>query len=919
MSHPTLEETAAALAASEQHDPDRLRPAVAAAEQYVRARTPAGLAEAAVGDLRYALVQAGVAALGGGDPQQIEDALLAARPDSPLTEETLRHAWLVLVDDLARSGEAPPFGGSGGKESWAFTARSRPARFVDVEGQVARVADLFGQGTRVVVVRGPGASSFLAAVRRVLLARHGADALVPPVLPAARDDVAGVLRPYVERAPLEEGLRKALDKLRYGEDLIGVMGRAGDQAPVALLLDDAHLHTRSLLLGAPILLEPSEKRRVLLAVAGPADPADDGPLTEVLADARERELLVEVSLPGLDEAWAGRLLTAAFGEAPAGWAGLLAGVVPAGARAADRLRAAQAWIDAVSDGAGRPASDGEARLRAGFDAAAYLPLHPRASRILAWAALEGDTFHALAVGKVAGRDEDFVEDLLHDDELEIDGQTVGTCDAAVPPGRTIWADLPDGLHPVFRFGDARLVEALRATLEPDERKRVAAGLRDTLLQGYGPASAWQVADRVWRLDVEAGRDRQVQQLLLGGAPLDRIEAGFRRMLPVLGSERPYRLALARLYGAAMEAGGMATATGRIQLADQGFQGAAAAAQRLGRPGQAGEALARLGEVRLALALPQPATQALDVAEQLLTAAKHDRSLARVLLLRAEVKVLEGDLQGAIALLREGIKRLETLKDPGHAALGLIRLGRVLYEAGEVEQGILALDEAIRRGDGGGDPRPAAAARMARAFVHAEQEQLDPAFALLQQAAQAFQAARMPVHIVEVAAAGLQRRHGNPAEAEQRLRKVAEAFKQAGAAIQWADAWHEVGRCLLDQDQFTEAGTVLLEALDIRKRARDRFSMVRVHEDLAQALEGQGDKARALAEYVHARRLAERTGMARRLGGLDAVIARLRPALDQVADADAEAIIERANAAVDEIEAVWAAPPQVAQKPSDTVH
>ena len=53
-------------------------------------------------------------------------------------------------------------------------------------------------------------------------------------------------------------------------------------------------------------------------------------------------------------------------------------------------------------------------------------------------------------------------------------------------------------------------------------------------------------------------------------------------------------------------------------------------------------MAKLGEIRLALALPEPA-HALDVAEALLKKAGSESSLNRILLLRAEVAVLEGNL------------------------------------------------------------------------------------------------------------------------------------------------------------------------------------------------------------------------------------------------------------------------------------
>ncbi len=917
MTELTIAAAATALAGDDR-EPDRLRPALNAAERVVRGRVSPAVAEAAVADLWRALIAGGPGALDGGDPQAVEDALLAAAPDTPLPEGALRQAWLALVDDLARTGDKPPYGGSGGAESWAFTARSRPWPFVDAGGHAAAIAERFGGPQAVIVIRGPGTSATLAAVRRILLGRHGVEALVPPVVPAARDDLADLLGPYVRRAPLPDELKAALDKLRYAEDLLGVLGRAGEQAPIALLLDDAHLQSRAVLLGLPLFVEPSASRKAIAVLGAPADPAHDGPLVDVIADARQREILVEIELPPWDAERAEGLLRARFDAAPTGWAPAL--VAATVGRPAEALAQARAWLDDLADPdfAGRPARDGLDRLEDGFDPAPLMPEHPGARRALAVAALDGQPFHGFAVGKVLGHDEDWVEDLLHDDEFELDGAEVGTCEAAAPAGGMGWTDLPDGLHPTFRWSDPRLPAALLDVLDDKETRQSALGLRDALLGGYTPSHAWQVADRVWRLSLTAGDGRPVQQWLLNTRDAARVDAGFRRMLPILNAKSDYLLALARLYGSAMEAGGLGSMTGRVQLADQAFQAAAAAAQRLGRSGAAGEAMARLGEVRLALALPQPAMQALDLAENLMSGGSHGRSIARVGLLRAEVRVLEGDLEAAIALLKSGVEALRSAGDLGHVALGLVRLGRVLYERGEEEAATLALDEAIRAADESREPRAAGASRMARAFVHAESGQLDPAFALLQQAVAAFQRVGLPVHILEVAAAGLQRRHGNPVEAETRLRAVGEQFRKARAAVQWADAWQSLARCLIDQEKFTDAVKALDDVKAVRLRARDRFGLVRLYEDLGDAKAGQGDRPGAFLAYGHARRIAERLGLVRRLGRLDATLAQLGPELEALPDVDPDALRAQADDEIDSMEAVWKAPPQVPQQ-SDQVH
>lgn len=909
MSHALL----TALAAAGTHTADRLKPALAAAEARVRQATPAPVVERALAAFHHGLTVAGAATLDGGDPQAIEDAIYAADPGAPLSEKVFRNAWLALSDSLKTSGDAPPFGGTGAAESWAFVARSVPWPYVGHDAALAQVEALFGNGVRVVVVRGPGKSTFLAALRRRLLGRAGAGALVPPVGPAARDDLTGVLRPVLSRAALEPNIAQALDQLRLGEDLVGVLGRAGDKGQVAFLLDDAHLQSRSAMLGLPLLVEPAPERAALLVMTAPDDPAQDGPLIELLVDARERDILTEITLPAWDAALAGALLTAGLGAVPSAWPALLASTGVGPMRDAVRLAEAHAWLADLTGADGKARPDGEAILTRGYDPAPRLPKHVGAQRVLALAALEaseGGIFHAFTVGSLLGMDEDAIEDLIHDDEFELEGTVVGTCEDAIAD-ETVWTSLPDGLHPAFSFVDPRLVSALVATVAAEDRAVRAGGLRDALLNKYGPAGIWQVADRVGRLDFAAQRPRQVQQLLLGTQNAGRIEMGFRRMLPILQAEMPYRLALARLYGTAMEFGTFAASQGKVQAADQAFQAAAAAAQRLKRPGPAGEALARLAEVRLALAMPRPAVAALDMAETLLQNGGHTGSLARVLLLRAEARVLEGDLRGAETLLRTGVRRLQESGDRGHESLGLLRLGRVLYELGDEDAGCTAVDEAIRVADASGDPRAAAAARLARAHLFAEQEQLEPAFKLLNEAATAFQRLSLPVHVVEVAAADLQRRHGGAAQAEKRLRAVAEAFKQAGAAVQWADAWFGVGRCQADLGQPDAAATTYAEVVDIRRRARDRFALVRVHEALGEALQAQGDHLRAFNELAQARRFAERLGMARRLGRLDASLARLEAEFAHLADVSPADLRARAATAVDELEAAWAAPPPAA--------
>ncbi len=897
--NPELKEIALQLSKESEWSPDRLLVSLRRAAAFVQEQLSASVQEEGLTHFMGALSRAGAEALGGGDPQGLEDQLIFQHPESPLSEELLRRAWLLLRDDLGRSGEMPVFGGSGELERWASLARSRPWPFVDPEGLVKRIAGLFGGPSKVVILRGPGRSSFLAALRRCLLNKGGLEALVPPVLPASQDNLEQLLRPYIERAGLDDNLMQILKQRCYGEDLVGLLGRAADLQPVALLLDDAWLSSRSFMLGLALFQEPSPERRGLLVLAAPDRSEDEGLLRELILDAQERELLVEIQLPAWGEPLVEALLQARLGPDH----GISARSLVAQhnrSSAPDQMRAAHSWLKELAQ-----SSAPEMLLERGFQLKSWLPEHPEMRGLLALAALEGQRFHALSLGKLLDKDEDYVEDLLYDDELELNGRLVGTCERAVPSAAREWSDLPDGLHPLFCFADARLAVDLAEELLSEERRTGAKALHKALLEAYGE-SAWRIAALLWRLELNFRPLVGIREHLPKSPDHQRIERGFRRLLPALSSHRPYRLALARLYGAGMELGSIAAQSGRVQLSDQAFQAAAKAAQLIKRPGAAGEALARLGEIRLALALPEPARKALVLAESLLEQAGHQRSSARILLLRAEVCLLEGSPDEAIQLLREGISSLRSLKDQSHVALGLIRLGRIHHEMGQEQEALLILEEAIKEADAGGDPRPSAAARMAHAFVEGEMGDLESAMERLNQAALAFQSVGMPIHIIEVAAAGLQRRHGAPKEAAQRLRRMAEGFKRNKAAVQWAEAWHELGRCHIDMESFEEAIPILEEILALRKRTRDRFALIHIYEDLGRACTGAARWTDAFLYHARARQLAVRLKLSARLGRLDASLLLIEERLDARPDQDAETLRIQAQAEVEEMEIRWKA-------------
>jgi hypothetical protein len=154
-----------------------------------------------------------------------------------------------------------------------------------------------------------------------------------------------------------------------------------------------------------------------------------------------------------------------------------------------------------------------------------------------------------------------------------------------------------------------------------------------------------------------------------------------------------------------------------------------------------------------------------------------------------------------------------------------------------------------------------------------------------------------------------------ADAEKRLRAVGEAFKKAQAGVQFADAWHELARALMDQDKFTDALSALGETLEVRRVARDRFGLVRLHDDLGRAAKGQGDALRAAQEFARGRCVAERLNLAHRLGAFDAELDLLREAIDALPETSLASVLAAAQSEHDALEAQWAAPPEPPAPPA----
>ena len=266
---------------------ERLRAALSGgAERIIAEHTHSGRGVEAASHVLEGIAAVGTQLMDPGVPQVLEDTILRAHPDSPLEEQQLRRAWVLIADELARTGDRPA-AGPGQLETWAFTAISRPWPFVGRDGAIDTVLGLVMKGQQVVVVRGPGRSAFLAALRRRLLEKSP-EIVVPPPRAAAAPDWTDVLPGALPNGPLPPEISDIAQRLDYHEDRIGLLGRLGSHVQVALLLDDAQVQSRSVLLGLPVFLEPGDGRNTLLVCAAPSKPAHDGPLSEVISDAAAR-------------------------------------------------------------------------------------------------------------------------------------------------------------------------------------------------------------------------------------------------------------------------------------------------------------------------------------------------------------------------------------------------------------------------------------------------------------------------------------------------------------------------------------------------------------------------------------------------------------------------------------------------------
>lgn len=658
-----------------------------------------------VGQFLGALSESAAAVLNGRSPQVLEDCLYKAHPKTPLDERTLRHAWMVLSDELARTGDRPDSESSETIENWVSAGVPTPWPHVGVGDMTSQVVGLVGQGQQVVVVTGPGRTSFLAACRRRLLAERS-DCYTAPLFNAARDQSGHLVDLDSLPEGLTDGLADSFAKLHYDEDRLGLLGRLGCQFPVALLLDDVDFSSRTVLYGLPVFLEPDPGRNALLICGLGSNNTHVGPFSDVIEDAEIRGALTRIELPAVSAELAVDALRQVDVQTDADYetvGTLIADACPSHGGDALQWAAFGSWLDELTDLNSDERVD---RLRNPIDVSKWTPGHPLLKTLLSVGSVEGLQFHGSAVGAVLEKSEDEIEDLIQDEEIEIEGEAVGGCLEAVPMDKSGWQTLKDGAQAVYEFADARFFLTLTETMDSERLQTVAQALLESLWDSHGPTHFWQSTSSFRRLASFCDATAHLQRGLLGGVTRERIETGFRRLLPVLNHDTNYHLGLARLYGASMEVGGASIASGQASLADQAFQAAAAAAQKLKRVTAAGEAMARLGEIRLALALPQPAKAALDVAEQLLGGTDATASLQRIALLKAEVLILEGDVAGAIEVLTSSADQLLKAEDQAHAALALMRLGRIRYESGDIAMAVDELDRAIQVAGTAADPRSA---------------------------------------------------------------------------------------------------------------------------------------------------------------------------------------------------------------------
>ena len=911
-----IEKIAADVAAQTEMSSGRIQTALRKACRVIHERCESHVnADDACDDFLEAFAQCGASVLLGAHPQLMEDELYRVKVGSFLTEALLRRGWLEVFDELNRTGDAPQQFTQVQLEHWLESAASCSMPHIDLDQHIDAVLSKLGRGQQVVLVSGPGRSSFLAALRRRLLSGDEA-CYVPPVVSAARDDASILIRPSAFPGQIDSALESAIPQLQFDEDRVGICGRLGVHFASVLLLDDAEFCSRTYLHGLPVFLEPDDQRNALLVCAVAHGGQHLGPLEEVLIDADSRGILTRVELPNLNAEHATALFSAIVTDVVDAEVGeLISRVSLSHGGESLRWAAARSWCNDLLQ---LDASKRVAYLKDGFGSSDWMPKHPVLTTLLSVAAVEGVQFHGAALARVIDKTEEVVEDLIQDEDFEHEGERTGGCLDAVPIRLASWQALPDGAQACYRFGDVRYVLSLTEGMEQKRLKTVARALLDSLWQLHGPAQLWQSLSQFRRLATSVNAVHQLQRGIIARHTPDRVETSFRRLLPVLQAEKVYHLGLARLHGAAVEFGSLATQLGRVAEADQAFQAAAAAAERLQRPGPAGEAMAKLGEIRLALALPDPAHAALDVAEALLKKAGSESSLNRILLLRAEVAVLEGDLSAGVEQLSDAVDRLTASKDVSHAALALMRRGRIRYEMGQVNESVNDLEQAMTISKDAGDPRAHAAACAARGFIHSEADELTEAFVLLNTAAECFQRIGMPVTVLETVAADLQRRHDQAEDALKRFNAVSEQFKKARAAIQWADAQHGAARCLIALEKASDAVVLLDEVEKLRVRARDRFGLVRVYLDQALARESADDVTTAFKYACMARVLVEHNQMNLHHDFATQQVVRLAPKLDGLADVTARDLARQAEEAVDAVEAIWKAPPQPSE-PSKELH
>ena len=281
--------------------------------------------------------------------------------------------------------------------------------------------------------------------------------------------MAHLLRIGEQTPSLSETLSEAVKRVEYGEDFIGILGRVGRSQPVALFLTEAHLYSRSCLLGLPLFLEPDTERDALLVLSS-RDGAVTGPLQETLDEAERRGVLTILDVPALTSEEVRKVVQGTPGlKIDEGQ------LLEAEEQhlSVDSVRTL--FLKHLADQADESVHQSSEELKAEF-----IRLTEPVRSLLALAALEGIEFHLAAVASVLDMDPETAEDILLDEEFELNGECLGGARGLVDVGTLSWIPAKEGVTPRLSFSCMVARDAALASLEHEERVRLASSLEAAL-------------------------------------------------------------------------------------------------------------------------------------------------------------------------------------------------------------------------------------------------------------------------------------------------------------------------------------------------------------------------------------------------------------------------------------------------------